>query len=415
MAQLDTIETAVTSGTVTGSVSDRFRPVLDAFVENFRTRGEVGAGLYILHEGEVVVSAWGGRANPREAKPWVQQTIVPVFSCTKAALAFCAHWLAERGRLDLDAPVMDVWPNYATGGKQATTTRMMLDHTAGVPAFRDPVKAGGFLDWAYMVDRIAAEPAFFEPGTRGAYHGLTYAWTVGEVIRRTAGMSASALFAQEFAEPLGLDFWIGLPDTEEERLARVLPARIDASTPQTAFAKAVNDRSSIPGLFLFNDGGFNPNRRDYRAAEIGSANGVASAEGLARLYLPASLGGRWNGMPFFSPERVAQMAVTTNASHFDATLCLPTRFGPGFMHSMDNRHLENPPAGSVILSQTAFGHGGAGGSIGFADPATGLAFGYVMNQMGLGQLLNARGQALIDAAFTVLGYRPARGAWMPPR
>ncbi len=408
-----TISEAVPSGMVDGFVEDGFRPVLDAFLENFRTRGEVGAGVALTHEGRTVVDVWGGSANPKTATPWTRDTLVGVFSCTKGALAILAHRLADQGRLDLDAPVAALWPDYASHGKGETTLRMMLDHTAGVPALREQVPDGAFLDWDYMAMRLAAEAPFFPPGTRSAYHGLTYAWTVGEVIRRATGTMAGVLFAEEIARPLGLEFWIGLPEAEEPRVARLLKARLDPAIPASRFVRDLADRESIPALFFLNDGGFNPNRADYRAAEIGSANGVTNARSLARLYAPFSLDGSLDGVRLVSARRIPAMTRISNASHDDATLRCPMRFAAGFMRSVDNRWLRDPPAASLILSDAAFGHAGAGGSIGFADPEARLSMGYVMNQMGLGQLLNERGQALVDATYSALGYHgKGTGAWV---
>ncbi len=410
---LERVDATVPSGRIAGVAAPAFRPVFDVFVENFVSRGEVGAGVCIIHEGEVVLDVWGGSADPKAERPWTGDTVVNIFSCTKAVLAVIAQRLHDQGVLDLDAPVTDLWPEYGVHGKERTTTRMMLDHTAGVPALREPVKDGGFLDWDYATGRIAAEAPFFEPGTRSAYHGLTYAWTVGEMIRRASGRPAGSIFAEDIAAPLGLDFWIGLPEDIEARVARVMRPRLDPNMPATGFMRALQDRQSISALFFLNDGGFNPNQRAYRAVEIGSANGIATATGLARFYLPLSLGGTGGGLALLSPDGVARLARVSNASHEDATLRLPMRFGCGVMRSIDNRRLSDPPAPSLILSDTAFGHGGAGGSIGFADPAVGLAFGYVMNQMGNGQLLNPRGQGLVDATYRALGYRGNEsGSWI---
>ncbi len=408
---LEPVEARVPSGRVSGTVAPAFRPLFDVFVENFVSRGEVGAGVCVIHEGTVVADLWGGSADPKAERPWERDTVVGIFSCTKAVLAVIAHRLAEQGKLDLDAPVTDLWPDYGVHGKERTTTRMMLDHTAGVPALREPVADGGFLDWDYATGRIAAEAPFFEPGTRSSYHGLTYAWTVGEMIRRADGRKAGEIFAQDIAGPLGLDFWIGLPEDVEPRVARILKPKLEPGMPATGFMKALADRQSISALFFLNDGGFNPNRREYRAVEIGSANGVADARSLAGFYGPLSLGGTGGGV--LSESGIAALARVSNASHRDATLQLPMRFGAGVMRSMDNRHVADPPAPSLILSDTGFGHGGAGGSLGFADPACGLAFGYVMNQMGNGQMLNPRGQGLVDAVYRILGYKGNdTGAWI---
>jgi len=399
---------------VDGEVEPGFEGVRDAFLENFRSRGEVGASVCVTVGGETKVDLWGGVADPQTGWPWGRDTVSVVFSCTKGATALCAHILASRGKLDLDAPVAEVWPEFAQKGKGAVTARMMLDHSAGVPALRDPVKRNGIYDWTYMVDRLAAEEPFWEPGTRNGYHGMTFGWTVGELVRRVSGKSLGAFFRDEVARPLGLDFWIGLPEEIEPRVA---PVQLYVSPPEeiaTPFLRAlVGYPKSIPALF-FRNTGVAPlewfNTREGHAAEIGAGNGVTNARGLAGLYAPVANGGGLGGVRLVDAATLARMAEVSMATHFDATLYIPTRFALGFMKSMDNRKrsvapkLRDEACDSVILGASAFGHVGAGGSIGFADPGCGLAFGYSMNRGGPGLLLNGRGQSLVDAAYRALGY-----------
>lgn len=402
----------VPTGTVQGVVHARFEAVAEAFVENFRTRGEVGAALALMVEGETVLDLWGGTGNPRDKTPWVEDTICGAFSCTKGAMAILVHMLVEQGQLDLDRPVTDLWPEYGQNGKGETTLRMMLDHTCGIPVPREPMPEGAFADWEFMTQVMERAEPWFEPGTRSAYHAQNFSWTVGEMIRRATGVMPGDLFAREIAGPLGLEFWIGLPDAQEPRLARLLKPKLDPGEPVSLFQKKMSDTSSVPWAFLNNTGNFSMGRRDYRAAQIGASNGIGTARALARLYAPLSLGGAMGGKQILRPETIARMMRISNATHMDATLCLPLRFGAGVMRSADNRYLTNPPAASMILSETAFGHPGSGGSLGFADPQARLSFGYIMNQQGMGQLLNRRGQTLVDAAYTALGYRSNHnGAW----
>src|SRR5690554_1888368 len=219
------IKQEVPGGLVEGSYAPRFQAVVDAFLENFRARNEVGASLCLTHEGRKVVDIWGGMADAAEQTPWRQDTVSVVFSCTKAAMALCAHLLHERGHLDLDAPVAEVWPEFANNGKQAATTRMMLDHSVGLPGIRQTLKPDCLTDWDYMTELLAAEAPFWEPGTRNGYHALTFGFTVGEVVRRVSGKSLGTFFRDEVAAPLGLDFWIGLPEEQEHRVAPVIPYR----------------------------------------------------------------------------------------------------------------------------------------------------------------------------------------------
>ncbi|MGZ0187949.1 MAG: serine hydrolase domain-containing protein [Alphaproteobacteria bacterium] len=404
----------IPNGVVKGVCAPGFQDVQAAFVQNFHEEGEVGASLSISVEGETVVDLVGGLADPETGSPWTDDTLVVVFSCTKAATALAAHVLADRGLLDLDAPVVDIWPEFASAGKAAATTRMMLDHTIGLPALRERLKSDCLLDWAYMTDRLAAEAPFWEPGTRSGYHALTYGYLVGEVVRRASGRSLGTFFNEEIAKPLGLDFWIGLPEAEEPRVAPIIPHRPAPDAPPNPFIEAAKTRGTIANLFLFNHGNWmasGVNTRAGHAAEIGAAGGVTNARGLAGLFA-SMVSPTASGPLGFSADRLAGFSQASSATHLDATLLAPMRFGPGFMLSMDNRRRAGG-GDSVILGPRAFGHVGAGGSLGFADPDAGLAFGYSMNRQGSGVLLNRRGQGLVDATYRAIGQRSnASGSWI---
>ncbi len=182
--------------------------------------------------GETVVDLWGGIADQKTGAAWTKDTVSIVFSCTKGATALCAHILASRGKLDLDAPVAELWPEFAKNGKERATTRMMLDHSVGVPALRAKVKDSGPYEWDYMTGLLAEEAPFWEPGTRNGYQGFAFGWTVGEMVRRAAGMSLGTFFQNEIAKPLGLDFWIGLPEEIEPRVAPITPSSTSRSRPR---------------------------------------------------------------------------------------------------------------------------------------------------------------------------------------
>ena len=400
---------------IDGTASRGFERVAEAFERNFGERGEVGASVALTVGGQKVVDLWGGVADPKTDAPWKKDTVGIVFSCTKGATALCAHMLASRGRLDIDAPVTELWPEFGQHGKERVTTRMMLDHSAGVPALREKVKDDGPYDWAYMTDRLAAEEPFWVPGTRNGYHGFTFGWTVGEMVRRASGKSLGAFFQDEIAKPLGLDFWIGLPEAIEPRVAPMIPYIYKANEAKTPFmVDLAKNRESPASLFFFNVGalrGGGINSRESHAAEIGAANGITNARGLAGMYAPLAQGGG----KLVDAKTLARMGEVSMATHDDATLRIPTRFALGFMKSMDNRkrsmgaQIFGPDIDSVILSSAAFGHVGAGGSLGFVDPVAGLSFGYTMNRMGPGLLVNDRGQALVDAAYLSLGYKNKDG------
>ncbi len=395
-----------------------FERVAEAFGKNFDQNGEIGGSVCLTVGGETVVDLWGGVADPKTQKPWTRDTVSVVYSCTKGATALCAHILASRGQLDLDAPVIALWPEFGQHGKDRVTTRMMLDHSAGVPALRAKVKPDGPYEWDYMTGRLAEEEPFWEPGTRNGYHGFTFGWTVGEMVRRVSGKSLGTFFQDEVAKPLGLDFWIGLPEEIEPLVAPMISHTYKAADATTPFLTDLRNRQSVASLFFFNVGAWLPggaNTRAGHAAEIGAANGITNARGLAGMYAPLAQGGG----KLVDAKTLARMAEVSMATHDDATLRIPTRFALGFMKSMDNRKrsiaatLWGEDCDSVILGSAAFGHVGAGGSLGFADPAAGLSFGYTMNKMGPGLLMNERGQALVDAAYLSMGYsNKAGGVWV---
>lgn len=392
-------------GIVEGRVDPAFEGVQDAFVANFVERGEVGASVSLSVEGETVLDLWGGQMDPEGTQPWTQDTVSLVFSVTKAATALCAHLLIERGELDLHGLVTDYWPEFGQAGKENTTVAMMLTHSVGLPAFKETVEGAGIYDWDYVCDLLARQEPFWEPGTRNGYHMLSFGWTVGELVRRVSGKSLGAFFRDEFAEPLGLDFWIGLPEEIEPRVSHMLPYKPGADFVMTEFTNALlNVPESISALSLSNLGDYSigaPDARAAHAAELGGGGGIANARSLATLFTPLANGGG----EFFSADSIRRMSRTAVATQRDATLLIPTRFADGFMKTMDNRGRAHGDADSVLMGDAAFGHVGAGGHLAFADPDCRLAFGYTMNQMGQGLLLNPRGQAVVDAAYTALGYR----------
>ena len=385
---------------IQGIVDARFEPVRAAFAENFTSRGELGAAITVIADGRTVVDLWGGLADKATRRPWAADTMAIIFSCTKAATALCAHILVARGRLDLDAPVARYWPEFAQADKERIPVRMLLNHQAALPAIDVPLPAEAMLDWQQMTRALAAQAPHWEPGTAHGYHAMTFGWLVGEVVRRASGKSVGTFFREQIAGPLGLDFWIGLPAALEPRVAiERMPPIQNETTP---LLRAILDRGSLVSKAFTNPPGLltarQVNARALHAAEVPAANGMATARGLAGMYAPLACGGRRNGVELLDRD-VLRAASTVESEGDDRILLLPTRFASGFMKSIDNR-----PGDSLILGPNpeAFGHGGAGGSIGMADPVARVAIGYVMNQMGAGVLLNARGQAVIDAVYESL-------------
>jgi CubicO group peptidase (beta-lactamase class C family) len=399
--------------TVQGHCEARFRAVRAELERNFAERGEVGAAVCVTVEGQTAVDLWGGVADRRTGRPWERDTLVLVWSCTKGATALCAHVLVARGQLDLDAPVAAYWPEFAQAGKQDVPVRWLLDHQAGLPAVRRPLNVGGLYDWEHMTDVLAAEAPFWPPGTRQGYHASTFGHLVGEVVRRVSGKGVGAFFRDEVAGPLGLDFHLGLPPEAEARVAPTI--RPDPVPPGEApwrfLARANQEPESVQALIVRNTGRKTGDQdsAEAHAAVLPSQGGITNARGLAGMYAPLALGGAAGGVRLVDEETLAAMQAVSSASAVDAVLLVGLRFALGFMKSSDNRRAPPGARDSVILSEAAFGHAGMGGSLGFADPAARLSFGYTMNKQGRGVLLNERGQALVDAVYRSLGYRSDRG------
>ncbi|HET8843245.1 MAG TPA: serine hydrolase domain-containing protein, partial [Ktedonobacteraceae bacterium] len=224
MSSYPQISIPVKTGEVAGFYDPRFERVATEFLSNFQEREELGASVCITIEGETVVDLWGGAADFATLTPWHKDTLTLVWSATKGATALCAHMLASRGQLDLDAPVTRYWPEFGQFGKENIPVRMLLNHQAGLAALRQPVPSGGFCDWELMVDMLEKAEPWWQPGSMHGYHGFTFGWLVGEVVRRVSGQSLGQFFRKEVAEPLGLDFWIGLPEEQEQRVAPIIPA-----------------------------------------------------------------------------------------------------------------------------------------------------------------------------------------------
>src|SRR6266567_1271097 len=425
MSNFPTLKTSVKTGEVAGFCDPRFERVAEEFTRNFQERGEVGASVCVQIEGETFVDLWGGSADPASNKPRVEDTITHVWSATKGATALCAHMLIERGLLDLEAPVVRYWPEFGQAGKESILVKMLLNHQSGLAAISEPLPEGALFNWELMVKALEKQKPFWQPGTMHGYDGFTFGWFIGELVRRVSGKSLGTFFREEVAEPLGLDFWMGLPEALENRVATMFPADPpDPSGPINPMMAAIlADPTSVQALQLFNTGGyvmpgpdgvFGFNTRAAHAAEMGSVGAITNARGLAGMYAPLANGGSLKGVNLVSRDTLARMGAVSSASSLDATVLLPTRFSLGYVKSTDNRRVPNcTKDDSLILSEEAFGHPGFGGAIGFVDPVARMSFGYAMNRMGQGIGLNARGQSLIDAAYLSLGYTSnAGGSWI---
>ncbi|MFQ3592214.1 MAG: serine hydrolase domain-containing protein [Gemmataceae bacterium] len=384
-----------------GYVDSAFEAVRDEFARNFAERGEVGASVCVVHQGRVVVDLWGGYAQRHEQRPWQRDTLGVIFSCTKAAVALAALRLVSQGRLDLDAPVTQYWPEFAAQGKEAIPVRWLLSHQSGLPAFREPLPVGALYHWETITNALAQMAPWYEPGTRQAYGAGTFGHLVGEVVRRVDGRPLGQYFHQEIAEPLGLDFYLGLPESEHARVAATIkPDPLPPGVPPWRFLSHANAHpESIQASVLRNTGRRLGDTDSPQAlsACLPSSGAVANGRSLAGLYA-AVLSGR-----VIDRRTLSEAMDTHSATAIDGTLLVGMAFGLGFMKRADNRRGPAGAQDSLLIGRRAFGHAGMGGSLGFADPTCELAFGYTMNKQGHGVLLNPRGQALVDAVYACVG------------
>jgi CubicO group peptidase (beta-lactamase class C family) len=368
----------IASVEIHGRCDPRFGAVKEAFAENWAKHGEVGASLALVVDGELVVDLWGGHADAARTRAWERDTIVNVYSTTKGVTTMCAHRLVDEGLLDVDAPVATYWPEFAQGGKENVTVRHLLSHRAGLPAFREFLPAGSAGKWEFLTEKLAATEPWWEPGTQHGYHAVTFGYLVGEVIRRITGTSVGTYFRKELAEPLGLDFHIGLAEEHDVRTAEMIPAPAVMPDPSTPMGQAMLNPNSMQfRAFMMSPEALQPgyvNTREWRAAEIPAANGHGDARSLARLYGALATDGTLDGQRVLSKEAIAA-ATAEQAYGMDSIIFFPMRYGLGFMLEHPEGEMRLSPGGSI------FGHAGMGGSFGYADPEAGIGMGYTMNRM----------------------------------
>ena len=390
---------------VNGMVDEGFEPVRDAFAANFATGGERGAAVTVYRDGRRVVDLWAGVRDfdgdaGSGAAPWEHGTAQIVRSATKGVAAAALLMLSERGELDLDAPVGEYWPEFKSAGKERTLVRHLLSHRAGIPVLDRPLTPAQAADPALGAAAVAAQAPAWEPGTDHGYHAQTYSWLTGELVRRVGGRPIGDWVAAEIAGPAGLDLWIGLPDAEARagRAGRVGQARTPETgglrtRPKRSVADAYADPDSLTSrAFAAITPLPDENDPAYRAAALPASNGIATADGLARFY--ASLIGQVDGgTRLFAPPTV-ELARREHSAGPDRVLVIGTRFGLGYMlHG----------TASPLLAPGSFGHPGRGGALGFADPESGIAFGYVTNGFRKSVTADGRAQALVRGVRAAVG------------
>jgi CubicO group peptidase (beta-lactamase class C family) len=396
---------------IQGRVAEGWGAVADAFRANFERRSELGAACCVYADGHPVVDLWGGA--------WDRDTLALVFSTTKGATAICAHMLAERGALDLDARVADYWPEFAAAGKDGVLVRWLLSHQAGLPFVDAALTLDDACAWEPVTRALQAQRPLWEPGTRHAYHPLTYGFLVGEVVRRAAGMTVGRFLREEIAGPLALDAWIGLPEDAEPRVAQLelmpTPADpgaaltvlfeeqgLDSAAAVSAAARSI-ELAADPGSVAARGTSLGGALADWmgahtsravRAAESPATNLVCDARSLARMY--AATVSDVDGTRLLAPAAVEAMCVpqtTRTRPYVEAPALAPLDipWALGFMR---------PSRPLPLLGPRSFGHGGFGGSVGCADPESGIGFAYIPTNLAWNPLDFGRAADLLRSVRT---------------
>lgn len=381
-------------GPVIGECDDRFAGVREVFAENFASFGESGAAVSVWLDGRCVVDLGGGFADHRTERPWSSDTLQLVFSTTKGLAAATVLSLWEDGTIDIDAPIVQCWPEFAAGGKERVTTRHVLSHQSGLAAFADRITPEECSVPGFAAARLAGQTPDWEPGTAHGYHALSYGWLLGEIVLRATGKTLGTMWRERFGDPLGLDTWIGLPESEQGRVSRLrqesVPVLTGPDEGQAAFVEALMTKGTLTRRVFSNPtqvGIFNDPA--LHRSEWPAANGITDARSLATFY------GHLATDRALRPETIAQ-ARTTQSEGIDLVLRRANRFGLGYNLACETDALAHAPGGM------AFGHAGAGGSIGFADPVSGLGFAYVMTQMHSNISADPRRDRLVDAVYAGL-------------
>ncbi len=369
------------SQVISGTTDPKFAPVREAFAANFDSGLEHGGGVAVVLDGRPVVELWGGHADAAKARPWQRDTLINVWSCTKGVVALAVAMLVERGQLDYAAPVARWWPEFAAGGKERLTLDHLLSHQAGLNGLALPMDEAGLLAWTPYVEALAAMAPLWEPGSRAIYHALSFGHLAGEPLRRVDGRSIGRFVAEEIAGPLGADFFIGLPEREEPRVAEMIEGPKASDWVSYVLASPFPHSCMNPRPLALA-----PNHRAWRAAEVPGGNGQSTAAALAKIYGALASG----GAGLIGRDAIAE-AARPRVRGIDESFGSPTAFAAGFQ-------IDNP-----LTGKGAFGHSGWGGSYGFADPAAGLGFAYVTNRMlGFDDGIDPRRKSLVEAAYACL-------------
>lgn len=382
-----------------GGVCDpRFERVREAFEANLAGL-DLGAAVSVWLDGAPVVDLWGGWCEEGRQTPWSEDTLVLTASVTKAFTAACLLQLVEQGRVDVDAPVARYWPEFAQNGKSGITVRHVMSHQGGLPGLQGEHTYDDLCAWDPVIRRLETQRPLWPPGTRHGYHPVMYGYLLGEIVRRVSGLTLGQYLRAHVCEPLGLEFWVGLPDSELGRCADVSFAPPELMAPTEEF-KTLMQQTAVPGsAAALAFGGPPPpegltSSAAFRRAEMPGSNGHGTARALGKFYAALAQGGALDGVRLLQPETLAR-ATREEVYGVDATIGAPSRFGLGFMLRHDKFPIGPNPG--------AFGHPGAGGNLGFADPERRLGFGYVMNRGKPSAFGSPTAYRLVDAVYASLG------------
>ncbi|THD78298.1 MAG: class A beta-lactamase-related serine hydrolase [Phenylobacterium sp.] len=374
--------------TIDGFTEGRFAAVRDVFEANLANGSDVGASFCATQDGEVVVDLWGGYADPAKTRPWTRDTIVNVYSTTKTMTALTALLLADRGELDFDAPVAKYWPEFAANGKAGVKVSHLMSHASGLSGWKEPITKQDLYDWEKATSLLAAQAPYWEPGTASGYHALTQGYLVGEVVRRITGKSLGTVFREEIAEPLGADFHIGLPASEDGRVAELIPPPPGQAVGDGEETELQANMSHNPGIDVGET-----RTRAWRGAEIPAAGGTGNARSIAEAHMILANGGVAKGKRFMS-EAGCRKALELQIEGPDLILGFPQRFGLGF--GLAGGLVPLPHPNSMFW-------GGYGGSLAIIDMDARTTFGYAMNRMAPTTTGDMRALGLVMAMWQALG------------
>ena len=376
---------------VGGFARESFEAAQAAFEANFDSGEDLGAAFCATVNGETVVDLWGGWADEARSRPWQADTIVGVYSTTKTIAALVALMLADRGLIDLAAPVAAYWPEFAAEGKARITVAQVLSHSSGMSGWREKVAPGELYDWDLMTGRLAAQAPLWEPGTASGYHACTYGFLIGEVVRRVTGKSLGSVFREEIAGPLEADFWIGMPASEDEYVAALIERPLLVSDRAAAFQPTEAQALTLMNMgFLVSDSA----SRAWRSAEIPAVNGFGNARAVAEIHAILANGGVAKGKRFMS-EAGARRVLEKQIEGPDLIMGMPARFGMGFGLAGAMLPLQTPSP------NTAF-WGGAGGSVILIDYDARTTLAYTPNKMGWSTIGDGRAYRIIEAMWAAL-------------